>query len=238
MKISKKKAVLLLLFSIFTIGAAGCEKKEAKLGEETAAAESSIPEDGNLKDSSSDMTKEQAAIETSELAETEETDESEGESVNGDTYLLPGSDQEYVTPEDLADMDQERLQLARNEIYARHGRRFQTAEIQEYFDSMPWYEGRIEPEDFQEEMLTPLEQINVSYLKSWEEELDGRAPKDTWFFQIISRLKAAPEYELYPDTMKDCGDYYQVDARIWQVNYVPLKEYESCLLYTSSGRKM
>ena len=207
MKISKKKAVLLLLFSIFTIGAAGCEKKEAKLGEETAAAESSIPEDGNLKDSSSDMTKEQAAIETSELAETEETDESEGESVNGDTYLLPGSDQEYVTPEDLADMDQERLQLARNEIYARHGRRFQTAEIQEYFDSMPWYEGRIEPEDFQEEMLTPLEQINVSYLKSWEEELGGRAPTDTWLFQIISRLKAAPEYELCPDTMKDCGDY-------------------------------
>lgn len=39
---------------------------------------------------------------------------------------------------DLEDLSKSELRLARNEIYARHGRRFQDQELQDYFDSQEW----------------------------------------------------------------------------------------------------
>ena len=33
------------------------------------------------------------------------------------------------------------LRLLRNEIFARHGARFRTAWLQEYFDGQPWYQA-------------------------------------------------------------------------------------------------
>ena len=60
------------------------------------------------------------------------------------------------------------LRLGRNEIYARHGRRFLDEEIQSYFDSMPWYEGTIEPEDFKESVLNKYEKRNLQKIKLYE----------------------------------------------------------------------
>ena len=38
--------------------------------------------------------------------------------------------------------------IARNEIYARHGRKFNDSELQAYFNSKSWYKGTVNPEDF------------------------------------------------------------------------------------------
>ncbi len=54
------------------------------------------------------------------------------------------------------------LCLARNEIYARHGRLFDDQNIQEYFDSLPWYEGTVAPEDFDDELLNQIEKTNIN----------------------------------------------------------------------------
>ena len=45
-------------------------------------------------------------------------------------------------------MDNYTLQMAINEIYARHGRKFKTDSIREYFEGKSWYTGTIEPEAF------------------------------------------------------------------------------------------
>ena len=42
---------------------------------------------------------------------------------------------------------------ARNEIYARHGRRFNDEQLQGDFDMCSWYEGIIEPENFSDDVL-------------------------------------------------------------------------------------
>ena len=60
------------------------------------------------------------------------------------------------------------LEAARNEIYARHGRRFTSAELQAYFDGCDWYEGTIAPEMFTDDMLTDTELANVAFLKAAE----------------------------------------------------------------------
>ena len=62
----------------------------------------------------------------------------------------------------------EEIRIARNEIYARHGRRFNDSELQEYFDSLSWYYGYIEPEDFVEtEELSKLERKNARFLAKY-----------------------------------------------------------------------
>ena len=46
-----------------------------------------------------------------------------------DDYILPQSSTEVLTEEDIEGLSAEELLLARNEIYARHGRKFSTPEI-------------------------------------------------------------------------------------------------------------
>ena len=63
-------------------------------------------------------------------------------------YILPDSDSRLYTREELSGLDDNTLQLAINEIYARHGRKFNTESMQVYFDGKSWYSGTVEPEVF------------------------------------------------------------------------------------------
>lgn len=63
-------------------------------------------------------------------------------------YILSESNSRYYTAEELRGLDDNTLQMAINEIYARHGRRFSTGSMQEYFDGKDWYSGTIDPAEF------------------------------------------------------------------------------------------
>lgn len=67
-------------------------------------------------------------------------------------------------------MSAEECKLARNEIYARHGRKFNDEELQAYFDACDWYEGTIEPDDFQESILSETEIANKDVIVEYEKE--------------------------------------------------------------------
>lgn len=54
-------------------------------------------------------------------------------------YILPYSASAYLTEADLAGLTSEQLRIARNEIYARHGRIFKDEQLAEYFGSKSWY---------------------------------------------------------------------------------------------------
>ncbi|MBR0354015.1 MAG: YARHG domain-containing protein [Oscillospiraceae bacterium] len=83
-------------------------------------------------------------------------------------YLIPGSDTRYVTEADLSKLTWQQCTLARNEIYARHGRKFATKEIADYFNSKSWYSGTVEAEAFSESVLSEIERSNVNYIKQYE----------------------------------------------------------------------
>lgn len=85
------------------------------------------------------------------------------------SYILEGSDSRYVTEDEILALSSDARKLARNEIYARHGRKFNDATIQSYFDSQGWYNGLVEPEDFDESLLNEYEKANVELIKSLEE---------------------------------------------------------------------
>ena len=72
--------------------------------------------------------------------------------------------------EDLEKLSKDECSLARNEIYARHGRKFKDESIQAYFDSCSWYKGETEPEDFDESTLNVFEKANRDLISKYEKE--------------------------------------------------------------------
>ncbi len=86
-------------------------------------------------------------------------------------YVIPDSNSRYLTESDLAGMSKSELQLARNEIFARHGRRFESASLQEYFDSCTWYNGTIDPANFDGSVLNDYEDKNAQLLREYENSL-------------------------------------------------------------------
>ncbi|OPZ94387.1 MAG: hypothetical protein BWY74_00615 [Firmicutes bacterium ADurb.Bin419] len=54
-------------------------------------------------------------------------------------YLLPDSNKRILTLDDILDLNVYQIDLAKNEIYARHGYVFQDTEYGNYFISKRWY---------------------------------------------------------------------------------------------------
>ncbi len=63
-------------------------------------------------------------------------------------YLLPESGSRYYSEAELTSLSDWELYVARNEIFARHGRIFDNQDLREYFESQSWYEPRYTPEEF------------------------------------------------------------------------------------------
>ena len=60
--------------------------------------------------------------------------------------------------------------MARNEIYARHGRMFEDESLQKYFENFDWYYPTIQPDDFNESMLNDYEIFNRDLIVEYETE--------------------------------------------------------------------
>lgn len=113
--------------------------------------------------------------ETENLTEMEEqTQEVETEVVEeelmSEDYIIADSNSRYINASELEGMSKEELSYARNEIYARHGRKFKDEGLQTYFDSKEWYEGTIAPDDFYESMLNDYEIKNAETILLYEKE--------------------------------------------------------------------
>jgi hypothetical protein len=70
-----------------------------------------------------------------------------------------------LTERDLAGLSPLELRQLRNTVYARHGRTFDTPELQRYFDSRPWYRPR---SDYSSEDLTPTDRNNIKLIQTTE----------------------------------------------------------------------
>lgn len=79
--------------------------------------------------------------------------------------MIPESSSRLLTDADVAEMTDGDLRIAINEIYARHGRRFNDMALQDWFDSQTWYQGTIEPDDFKESVLSQIEKDNIVFLQ-------------------------------------------------------------------------
>lgn len=98
-------------------------------------------------------------------------DKDERVSAEDAEWILPDSDTHRYTAAELADYSDDDLFVARNEIFARHGRMFGDSYLQRYFESTSWYKPRYTAEQF-DAMPTPLNAIeiaNVNTIRSVEQ---------------------------------------------------------------------
>lgn len=97
-------------------------------------------------------------------------DPDDGSYKNVDEYILPSSNSEYISYSDLSGLSQTEVSLARNEIYARHGRKFTSDSIRAYFESQSWYKPRINPDDFSESVFNKYEKKNIDTIVKYEKD--------------------------------------------------------------------
>ncbi len=83
-------------------------------------------------------------------------------------FVVYDSDNRYLLPSDLQRLTAEQLRLARNEIYARRGRRFKDAELQKYFNSKSWYQGTVAVENFHDSIFNDYERANAYFIQDYE----------------------------------------------------------------------
>lgn len=80
-----------------------------------------------------------------------------------DGFIFPDSDRRLLAAEDMRPLSKPQLRIARNEIYARHGRKFKDRKLTQYFSQFAWYKPQ-----FGEIELTYLEQQNVKLIQRYE----------------------------------------------------------------------
>lgn len=79
-------------------------------------------------------------------------------------YILPESSERALTDADVQGMSYDDLQMAINEIYARHGRIFGTESIQQYFEGKSWYQGTTDADHFSDSVFSSVENQNIQFL--------------------------------------------------------------------------
>ena len=85
----------------------------------------------------------------------------------GQDYIIPDSGTRQLTDADLEGLTAQELTYARNEIYARHGRAFNSTELQQYFDSKGWY---LRDDSFKDSELSKLESTNAEFISEYQQD--------------------------------------------------------------------
>ena len=86
-------------------------------------------------------------------------------------FILPDSSVRILDKSELVGFSAEQCRLARNEIYAKHGRMFDDAGLQNYFNSRSWYHGTIPAKQFNDNMLSDIEIQNRNLIIAFEKEM-------------------------------------------------------------------
>jgi hypothetical protein len=134
----------------------------------------------NLVSGDSHPAEETEAVETVETAGL-------GNTIDASEYMLPYSNTRYLTEEDIAGMSKDEIRIVLNEIYARHGRTFQSEDLNAYFLSKSWYEPKYSAEEFSEiesSIMNDYEKKNIEFLAAMRDgkSSSGQAFEEDWMY--------------------------------------------------------
>lgn len=138
-----------------------------------------------------------------EVAATIQVD-AQGLHYNPEEYILPLSKTLAISEEDLLNRSDNELWIARNEIYARHGRQFTSEYLNHYFASCTWYEGTTAPDAFQDSVLSQVEKDNLKKIQEAEALFKEKVPYPR-------------EYQVKDTVKEDLND----DGKPEEIRYIP-----------------
>ena len=129
-----------------------------------------------------------------------------------DEFIFPYSDTEILIELQLQSLSQDQLELAKNEIIARHGRIFTDEPCKSYFESKSWYHGTIQPQEFDanyETALNETEKANIELIKKYEGVFQEKELVNTYYSFILQEYQQAEkqgfsiEHSKYPNVNKN-----------------------------------
>lgn len=109
-------------------------------GGDSSSSSSSYSTDSSSSDSSDSYSTYENSDEDYEDYDYDDEDYYE-EDDSSSEYIFPYSDTECLTAADVKGLSATEINLAKNELYARHGRIFDRQDLQQYFESCSWYYG-------------------------------------------------------------------------------------------------
>ena len=81
-----------------------------------------------------------------------------------DGFIFPNSDTELIEQWEVERLSDQDLTYAINELYARHGYIFRSAELRRYYEQFDWYTGTVPADEFSVEVFNQIEQQNWGLL--------------------------------------------------------------------------
>ena len=86
-------------------------------------------------------------------------------------YVIADSNSRVIEKKEIENLSPWELKVARNEIYARHGKEFVYEDMKCYFDGKSWYSKN---QNFSETDLSSTEIKNISIILEYEKEIDSQ----------------------------------------------------------------
>ena len=122
--------------------------------------------------------------------------------VAGTGTVLPGYTGTFdgnraLTPADVALWTPAQMRVRRNEVYARYGRGFQSADLQQHFGATDWYQ--VVP-TYDDRLLTETDKANVAVIRSFEAAAkDWSGQEDMLMFISDTELVIVEGDSMYGD---------------------------------------
>ena len=140
---------------------------EAKAAEEKAKAEAEAKAAEEKAKAEAKKENELFEITTSEEQTFQQTTQTQ-QTQTVSEYIFKDSNSRYLSKSEVQALSQQAICYAKNEVYARHGRKFMSVELQQYFGSKSWYQGTVEPANFSEGVFNDYELKNIALLVECE----------------------------------------------------------------------
>lgn len=137
---------------------------------------------------------------TVQAQETQKNQEQQSDYQKLDYKVFEDSSERLLEWSDIYMLSNEDIRIAKNEIYARHGRRFASTDLQSYFDQMAWYNGTVQPQNFDSGCLNAVEVANISFLDSEQQAGTGSDNKSVVEKEISLQKQ---EKEMYTAKIND-----------------------------------
>ena len=96
---------------------------------------------------------------------------------NASEFIFPYANERLIARGEYESLDAATLRLAINEIYARHGRQYDTQDLNAYFSSKSWYRPQYSKSEFdkiESQVLNSYERENIKILTGYRDSLLGK----------------------------------------------------------------
>ena len=100
-----------------------------------------------------------------------------GTATNASEYIFPYANERLIARGEYESLDAASLRLTINEIYARHGRQYDTPDLNAYFSSKSWYRPQYSKSEFdkiENQVLNSYERENIKILTGYRDSLLGK----------------------------------------------------------------